>query len=116
PSSTTRTGTPGRGHSEGTRTMRTHCSVGARARGGGTPPRTERSLVREPEAASRTRLSRLPPQDQRRVADGVAAVAADERGLGAVDLSRYGKLPSQLPNGFDDLEHPLDVALRELPA
>src|SRR5438045_2448545 len=55
-------------------------------------------------------------QDQRRMADLVAAVAADQSDLRIRHLALRPIDALELPRTFDDLQHALDVGFRELTA
>src|SRR5262249_19033606 len=55
-------------------------------------------------------------EDQSRVADLVAAVAADQRDLSVGNLPLRAVNALQLPRALDDLQHALDVGLRKLAA
>src|SRR5581483_757729 len=100
-----------------TSSARRRRSAGAAARGGGRRPRRAGTRPKGLAAAwCRRPRSWRPPQQQRRVADGVAAVAADQRHLAVLHLPVRRPIAAHLVDRLDDLEHALAVALGELAA
>src|SRR5438067_1360929 len=55
-------------------------------------------------------------QNERGMADLIAAMTGDERDLGIPDLALGSVVAPQLAHPFDDLQHALDMGLRKLPA
>src|SRR5438477_494708 len=56
------------------------------------------------------------PQNERRMADLIAAMTGDERDSRIPHLAVGGIIAPQLAHPFDDLQHALDMGLRKLPA
>jgi hypothetical protein len=50
------------------------------------------------------------------VTNGIAAVSADQCGFRAFDLPFPGVRASKLTDAFDDLHHPFDMGLGQLPS
>src|SRR4051812_21864179 len=109
----------------------TNCTSGKATRAGTNSPCSRRSAASSaysragrpnkaatpataPGSASCIPSPSCPPEDQRRVADLVAAVAAAQRDLGVLALPVGAVDALKLPRAFDDLQHALDMGLGKL--
>src|SRR5712691_7574877 len=75
-----------------------------------------RTLGKGAAEVSERRPSSATLQDQRGMADLVAAMAGDQRDSRVLDLALGWIVAAQLAHAFDDLQHAFDMGLRQLAA